>query len=40
MVDLFYQQYEKVKPWLINDAAPPAQERLPEAGEDGLYVHP
>ena len=37
----FYQQYEKVKPWLINDAAPPAQERLqsPEDREklDGLY---
>ena len=43
VVDLtqFYQQYEKVKPWLINDAAPPAQERLqsPEDREklDGLY---
>ena len=43
VVDLtqFYQQYEKVKPWLINDAAPPAQERLqsPEEREqlDGLY---
>ena len=37
----FYQQYEKVKPWLINDAAPPAQERLqsPEDRDklDGLY---
>ena len=37
----FYQQYEKVKPWLLNDAAPPAQERLqsPEDREklDGLY---
>ena len=43
VVDLtqFYEQYEKVKPWLINDAAPPAQERLqsPEDREklDGLY---
>ena len=43
VVDLtqFYQQYEKVKPWLINDAAPPAQERLqsPEDRDklDGLY---
>ena len=43
VVDLtqFYQQYEKVKPWLINDAAPPAEERLqsPEDREklDGLY---
>ncbi len=43
VVDLtqFYQQYEKVKPWLINDATPPAQERLqsPEDREklDGLY---
>ena len=37
----FYRQYEKVKPWLINDAAPPAQERLqsPEDRDklDGLY---
>ena len=37
----FYRQYEKVKPWLINDTAPPAQERLqsPEDRDklDGLY---
>ncbi len=37
----FYQQYEKIKPWLINDAPPPATERLqsPEdrAQLDGLY---
>ena len=37
----FYRQYEKVKPWLVNDEPPPAQERLqsPEEREklDGLY---
>ena len=37
----FYRQYEKVKPYLINDKPPPAQERLqsPEdrAKLDGLY---
>ena len=37
----FYRQYEKVKPWLINDTAPPARERLQSEAEraklDGLY---
>ena len=37
----FYRQFEKVKPYLINDQPPPAQERLqsPEdrAKLDGLY---
>lgn len=37
----FYKQYEKVKPYLINDEAPPAQERLQSPEErarlDGLY---
>lgn len=37
----FYQNYEKVKPYLINDGQPPAQEHLqsPEEREklDGLY---
>ena len=37
----FYRQYEKIKPYLINDSPPPAQERLqtPEqrAQLDGLY---
>ncbi len=37
----FYKQYEKIQPYLINDDAPPAQERLqsPEDREelDGLY---
>lgn len=37
----FYRQYEKIEPWLINDAPPPAAERLqsPEdrAKLDGLY---
>jgi succinate dehydrogenase / fumarate reductase, iron-sulfur subunit len=37
----FYRQYEKVRPFLINDQPPPAQERLqsPEdrAKLDGLY---
>jgi len=38
---VFYQQFEKVKPYLVNDEAPPAIERLqsPEDREklDGLY---
>ncbi len=37
----FYQQYEKIKPYLINDEPPPPKERLqtPEQREhlDGLY---
>jgi succinate dehydrogenase / fumarate reductase iron-sulfur subunit len=37
----FYRQYEKVKPYLINDKPPPAQERLQSPEEraelDGLY---
>jgi succinate dehydrogenase / fumarate reductase iron-sulfur subunit len=37
----FYTQYEKVKPYLINDSTPPARENLqtPEEREklDGLY---
>lgn len=37
----FYKQYEKVKPYLINDEAPPAKERLQSIEEraklDGLY---
>lgn len=37
----FYKQYEKVRPYLINDDTPPARERLqmPEEREklDGLY---
>ena len=37
----FYRQYEKIKPYLINDTPPPARERLqtPEqrAELDGLY---
>lgn len=40
-MSLFYQQYEKVKPYLINNEPPPAIERLqsPEDREklDGLY---
>jgi succinate dehydrogenase / fumarate reductase iron-sulfur subunit len=40
-MSMFYQQYEKVKPWLINDQPAPAIERLqtPEARAklDGLY---
>lgn len=40
-MSLFYQQYEKIKPYLINDTAPPAQERLQSPEEraklDGLY---
>ncbi|MGI9251102.1 MAG: succinate dehydrogenase iron-sulfur subunit [Pseudohongiellaceae bacterium] len=38
---VFYQQYEKVKPYLINDEPPPATERLQSPEErarlDGLY---
>jgi len=43
VVDLsqFYRQYERIKPWLVNDTAPPARERLqsPEDREElnGLY---
>lgn len=43
VVDLtqFYRQYERVKPYLINDEAPPAQERRQSPAErerlDGLY---
>lgn len=37
----FYRQYEKIKPYLINDKPPPAQERLQTPEEraelDGLY---
>ncbi|MDX1693490.1 MAG: 2Fe-2S iron-sulfur cluster-binding protein, partial [Ketobacteraceae bacterium] len=40
-MSLFYQQYEKIKPYLINNTPVPAQERLqsPEdrAKLDGLY---
>jgi succinate dehydrogenase / fumarate reductase iron-sulfur subunit len=40
-MSIFYKQYEKIKPYLINDTAPPAIERLqsPEdrAKLDGLY---
>ncbi|WP_257282729.1 succinate dehydrogenase iron-sulfur subunit [Endozoicomonas sp. SESOKO1] len=40
-MSLFYKQYEKIKPYLINDTPPPAIERLqsPEDREklDGLY---
>jgi succinate dehydrogenase / fumarate reductase iron-sulfur subunit len=40
-MSLFYQQYEKIQPYLINNDAPPAIERLqsPEDREklDGLY---
>ncbi len=40
-MSLFYQQYEKIKPFLQNNTAPPAIERLqsPEEREklDGLY---
>jgi succinate dehydrogenase / fumarate reductase iron-sulfur subunit len=40
-MSLFYQQYEKIKPYLINNTPVPAQERLqsPEdrANLDGLY---
>ena len=37
----FYRQYEKIKPYLINDTPPPARERLQTPEEraelDGLY---
>ena len=37
----FYRQYERIEPWLVNDTAPPARERLqsPEDREklNGLY---
>ncbi len=37
----FYRQYEKIKPYLINDQPPPAQERLQSIEDraklDGLY---
>ena len=37
----FFRQYEKVKPWLINDAPPPPRERLQSEADraklDGLY---
>lgn len=40
-MDLFYQQYEKIKPYLINDKPTPAIERLQTIEErdklDGLY---
>ena len=40
-LDLFFRQYRKVRPWLINDEQPPTIERLqsPEdrARLDGLY---
>ena len=40
-MSMFYSQYEKIKPYLINDEPPPAIERLqsPEEREhlDGLY---
>jgi succinate dehydrogenase / fumarate reductase iron-sulfur subunit len=40
-MSLFYKQYEKIKPWLMNDTPAPATERLqsPEdrAKLDGLY---
>lgn len=40
-MSLFYKQYEKVKPYLINDEPPPAIERLQSPEErahlDGLY---
>jgi succinate dehydrogenase / fumarate reductase iron-sulfur subunit len=40
-MNMFYNQYEKVQPYLINDTPPPAKERLqsPEDREklDGLY---
>lgn len=40
-MDLFYQQYEKIKPYLINDKPAPAIERLQTIEErdklDGLY---
>ncbi len=40
-MEQFYNQYEKIKPYLLNDEQPPTQERLqsPEEREklDGLY---
>jgi succinate dehydrogenase / fumarate reductase iron-sulfur subunit len=37
----FYRQYERIKPYLINDTPPPARERLQSPAEreklDGLY---
>lgn len=40
-MELFYRQYEKVQPYLLNDAIPPATERLQSQEEraklDGLY---
>ena len=40
-MSLFYKQYEKVKPYLINDTPPPSTERLQSPEEraklDGLY---
>jgi succinate dehydrogenase / fumarate reductase, iron-sulfur subunit len=40
-MELFFNQYEKIQPYLINDSVPPNQERLqsPEDREklDGLY---
>lgn len=40
-MSLFYRQYEKVDPFLINDTPPPAQERLQDPADreelDGLY---
>lgn len=40
-MEQFYDNYRKIKPWLINDEEPPSQERLqsPEDREklDGLY---
>jgi succinate dehydrogenase / fumarate reductase iron-sulfur subunit len=40
-MSMFYKQYEKIKPFLVNDTPPPAIERLqsPEEREklDGLY---
>ncbi|MFE8071041.1 succinate dehydrogenase iron-sulfur subunit [Marinobacteraceae bacterium S3BR75-40.1] len=38
---LFFEQYKRIQPWLINDATPPAIERLQSPEErarlDGLY---
>lgn len=40
-MSMFYEQYEKIKPYLINDTPPPAIERLQSIEErdklDGLY---
>lgn len=40
-MDQFWQQYQSIKPWLINEAPPPAQERAQSTEErarlDGLY---